>query len=353
MKKTLIIMLLVIFGTSMGFMGISCKADASETAEEITEEVAAEEEVAEEEIMEETEEVTVVADATYRIGYSCYGWEIPWMVFYQEIFDELIANEYPNYEIIYHDAQYDFQAMADGLETFISDDVDMIMHFALDNLPVLESYKKIQAAGIPLFLTMDEPAYESWEYMVAFSGLSPAEAGRVCADDLNEQLGGEGTYAAITPPKGSSSYEMYMTRFYNRLEDIGSNLELVAEEDGNWDPKQAQEKAADILTRFPDIDGFYVTDDWMGSGIVIAAKEKGYEPGDFVISGCGGAAVGVKDLADGWYSVLVDQGPRLCAIQDAYLMKMILEGTGPVPFYSMVYQRVLTQDDMEGFEPSW
>ena len=225
-------MLLVIFGTSMGFMGISCKADASETAEEITEEVAAEEEVAEEEIMEETEEATVVAEETYRIGYSCYGWEIPWMVFYQEIFDEVIANEYPNYEIIYHDAQYDFQAMADGLETFVSDDVDMIMHFALDNLPVLESYKKIQAAGIPLFLTMDEPAYESWEYMEAFSGLSPAEAGRVCADDLNEQLGGEGTYAAITPPKGSSSYDMYMTRFYNRLGDIGSNLVLVAEEDG-------------------------------------------------------------------------------------------------------------------------
>jgi ribose transport system substrate-binding protein len=275
------------------------------------------------------------------------------MVFYKDNFDSIIAEQYPNYEIIYHDAQYDFQAMADGLETFINEDVDLIMHFALDNLPVLETYKKINEAGIPLFLTMDEPAYEAWEYMTAFSGLSPAEAGRVCADKLNEALGGEGTYACITPPKGSSSYNMYMTRFYNRLENIGSNLQLVAEEDGNWDVKQAQEKASDILTKYPDIDGFYVTDDWMGGGIVNAAKEKGYQPGDFIIAGCGGAAVGVEDLADGWYYVLVDQGTILCAKQDAFLMKLIVEDLGPVPFYSMVYQRVLTIDDMEGFEPSW
>ena len=73
------------------FMGIGCKADAAETAEEVTEEAAEEEAAVEEEMVEETEEVEVVAEKTFRIGYSCYGWEIPWMVFYQEIFDELIA----------------------------------------------------------------------------------------------------------------------------------------------------------------------------------------------------------------------------------------------------------------------
>ena len=352
MKKTVLWVFVVIICISLVFTFslTGCKKEAAETtAAETTK--AAETTAAETTKADEGE--SVVAEKTFRIGYSCFGWEIPWMVFYQEIFNDLIAKEYPNYEIIYHDAQYDFQAMADGLETFINDDVDMIMHFALDNIPVLETYKKVKAAGIPLFLTMDEPAYEAWDYMVAFSGLSPAEAGRVCADALNEALGGEGNFACITPPKGSSSYDMYMTRFYDRLENIGSNLKLVAEEDGNWDPKTAQEKAAAILTKYPDIDGFYVTDDWMGGGIVNAAKEKGYEPGDFVIAGCGGAAVGVKDLADGWYYVLVDQGTRLCAIQDAYLMKMILEDLGPVPFYSMVYQRVLTKDDMAGFEPSW
>ena len=353
MKKTIlwVLSLMICLSLVVSFSLTGCAQEAAETtAAEATE--AAEETTAAE-ATEAAEAETPVAEQTFRVGYSCFGWEIPWMVFYQEIFDEIIASEYPNYEIIYHDAQYDFQAMADGLETFVNEDVDMIMHFALDNIPVLETYKKIQASGIPLFLTMDEPAYEAWDYMVAFSGLSPAEAGRVCADALNEALGGEGTYACITPPKGSSSYEMYMTRFYNRLENIGSNLELVAEEDGNWDAKQAQEKTADILTRFPDVDGFYVTDDWMGGGLVTAAKEQGYAPGDFVIAGCGGAAVGLKDLQDGWYYVLVDQGPRLCAIQDAYLMRNILEGTGVVPFYSMVYQRVLTPTDYEGFEPSW
>ncbi len=350
MKKNLQMLLVAIICVGMVFT-ISLIGCKTETAAESAEETLAETTGAQ--TAETTTASEVVSEKKFRVGYSCFGWEIPWMVFYKQIFDEVIAKEYPNYEIIYHDAQYDFQKMADGLETFINEDVDLIMHFALDNIPMLETYKKIKAAGIPLLLTMDEPAYEAWDYMTAFSGLSPSEAGRVCADALNEALGGKGTYACITPPKGSSSYNMYMTRFYDRLENIGSQLQLVAEEDGNWDPKTAQEKAATILTKYPDIDGFYVTDDWMGGGIVNAAKEKGYNPGDFVIAGCGGASVGVKDLADGWYYVLVDQGPKLCAIQDAYIMKMICEGIGPVPFYSMVYQRVLTKDNMEGFEPSW
>jgi len=58
-------------------------------------------------------------------------------------------------------------------------------------------------------------------------------------------------------------------------------------------------------------------------------------------------------LADGWYYILVDQGTILCAEQDAYLMSVLLEKKGPVPFFSQVYQRVLTKDNMEGFEPSW
>lgn len=324
---------------------------AAEIAEETKAAEATEAEIAEE--TEAAEEESVVAEQTFRVGYSCFGWEIPWMVFYKENFDRIVAEKYPNYEIIYHDAQYDFQAMADGLMTFVNEDVDLIMHFALDNLPLLETYKKINEAGIPLFLTMDEPAYEAWDYMIAFSGLSPAEAGRVCAERLNEALGGEGTYACITPPKGSSSYNMYMTRFYDHLDNIGSNLQLVAEEDGNWDPKQSQEKAAAILTKYPDIDGFYVTDGVMGGGLINAAKEKGYQPGDFAIAGCGADAVAMQHLAEGWYIVQVDQGTILCAEQDAFLMQVICEDLGPVPFYSMVYQRVMTPDDMEGFEPSW
>lgn len=331
-----------------------CKQEGAETKSvsetTIAETTSAETTAAE---TEAASKESVATEKKFRVGYSCFGWEIPWMVFYQQYFNDIIAKDYPNYEITYHDAKYDFQAMADGLETFVNEGYDLIMHFALDNLPMIETYKKIQAAGIPLLLTMDEPAYEAYDYMTCFSGLSPADAGRQCADMLNEALGGKGTYACITPPKGSSSYNAYMTRFYNRLEDIGSNLTLVAEEDGNWDPKTAQEKAASILAKYPDIDGFYVTDDWMGGGIVNAAKEKGYNPGDFVIAGCGGSKIGIKDLADGWYIGLVDQGPLLCAIQDAYIMKMICEKLGPVPHFAMVRQEVITKENIDRFPGTW
>ena len=34
---------------------------------------------------------TAVKGKTFKIGYSCISWTIPWMVFYKELFEEEIA----------------------------------------------------------------------------------------------------------------------------------------------------------------------------------------------------------------------------------------------------------------------
>jgi ABC-type sugar transport system substrate-binding protein len=155
------------------------------------------------------------------IGYSCISWTIPWMVFYKDLFEKEIA-KYPQYEVIWHDAGFDFEVMADGLENFIDQDVDVILHFALDSLPMIETYKKIVDAGIPLILTMDPPDYKAYDYMTSFSGLDTRDAGRQCALMLEEELGGKGNIALITAPKGSSSELQYTAGFKNELTRLKS-----------------------------------------------------------------------------------------------------------------------------------
>ncbi len=306
------------------------------------------------EAVEEAEKAETAAPVQkmFRIGYSCFGWEIPWMVYYKQLFDEEIA-KLGNYEIIYHDAKYDFQVMADGLENFIAQDVDLIMHFALDNLPMLETYKKINEAGIPLLLTMDEPDYKAYDYMKAFSGLSPRDAGRQCALMLEETLKGKGKVALITAPKGSSSELQYTGGFMDQLRRMGSKLEVAAVQPGDWDVSVAQKAATDILTKYPKIDGFYVSDDWMGGGLVRALKEKGYKPGQVKIAAAGGSKIGVKDLQDGWYIGIVDQGPLLCMHQDIWMMRQILEFNVPVPHFAMVRQEIITLDNIDRFPGTW
>ena len=292
------------------------------------------------------------AEKKYKIGYSCISWTIPWMVYYKQLFEQEMK-KYPNYEIIWHDAKFDFKAMADGLEGFVAQDVDLILHFALDNKPMLETYKKVKAAGIPMLLTMDPPDYKAYDYMTGFSGLDNLEAGRICANMLNDTLGGKGKVALITAPNGSASEMQYTAGFVNELRRLGSGLEVVAKQSGEWDIAKSQAAASDILTKYPKIDGFYVSDDWMGGGLIRALKEKGYKPGQVKIAANGGSKVGINDFKAGWYLGVVDQGPVFCVNQDIWLMRSLLEDGVEIPTFAAVKQEVINKDNISRFPGTW
>jgi ribose transport system substrate-binding protein len=311
-----------------------------------------EEEVAAQEEGQETAASAEEPKETYKIGYSCISWTIPWMVYYQELFKKEME-KYPNYEVLWHDAKFDYQLMADGLENFIAEDVDMILHFALDSLPMLETYKKVNAAGIPLMLTMDPPDFKAYEYMTLYSGLDTRDVGRKCALMLEEVLNGKGQIALITAPAGSSSEQQYTEGFMFQLQRMDSKLEIVAKQPGDWDIETSQKVANDILTKYPELDGIYVSDDWMGGGVVRALKERGYAPGEVKIAAAGGSKIGIKDFKDGWYIGIVDQGPNFCAPQDILMMRLILEQGLDVPKVAIVPQTIITEENVDQFPGSW
>jgi len=162
-----------------------------------------------------------------------------------------------------------------------------------------------------------------------------------------------GKIGYITAPKGSASEQQYTEGFKVALDRLGSKIEIVAEEDGKWDVTNSYQKASDILTRYPDLDAFYTTDDYMGAGIIRALKEKGYRPGQVKMVAQGGSKTGVKDLKDGWYEGVVDQGPALCVPQDIWFMRALLEDKKRLPHFSMVRQEMITKDNVSRFPGTW
>ena len=115
----------------------------------------------------------------------------------------------------------------------------------------------------------------------------------------------------------------------------------------------AQNAASDILTKFPNIDGFYVSDDWMGGGLVRALKEKGYEPGQVNIAAAGGSKTGIKDFKDGWYLGIVDQGPELCVYQDILFLRAMFEMGARLPHFAMVRQELINETNIDRFPGTW
>jgi len=288
----------------------------------------------------------------FKVGYSCISWTIPWMVYYRLLFEEGVK-KYPNYEIIWNDAKFDQKAMVDAVEGWISEKVDMIMLFTLDEVAMIPTLQKAQAAGIPVLLTMDPPLYDVYPFMLGFSGLNGWDGSRMCAEGLTKILDSKGDIAYITAPTGSASEVIYTQGFVNTLSNINSGLKIVAQEDGGWDVDTSYKKAGDILTKFPKLNGFYTTDDYMGAGIIRALKEKGYKPGDVKMVIQGGSKQGVKDLKEGWYEGLVDQGPQFCAPQDIWFMRSQLEQGQKLPLLAYVLQEMITKANVDRFPGTW
>ena len=288
----------------------------------------------------------------YKVGYSCCSWTIPWQVVYKGMF-ETEMKKYPNIEIIWNDANFDNKAMVDAMEGWISQKVDMILDFPLDHVAMIETYKKAMAANIPVLLTMDPPAYPAREFVTGHSGLNGWDGSRECAELLDAAMGSKGNIGYVTAPKGSSSEMLYTEGFLVTLQRLKSGIQIVATEDGNWDVDTSYQKASDILTKFPKLDAFYTTDDYMGGGIIRALKEKGYTPGQVKMICQGASKQGISDMKDGWYIAIVDQGPELCAPQDAWFVHALLEEGRVIPHDAMVLQELITKDNLNTFVPSW
>jgi ABC-type sugar transport system substrate-binding protein len=126
-------------------------------------------------------------------------------------------------------------------------------------------------------------------------------------------------------------------------------LEVVAKQSGKGDIAKFQAAASDILAEYPMIDGFCVSDDWMGGRIVRALREKGYNPGQVKIAACEGSKTGINDSKDGWYLGLVDQGPSLRAKQDISIMRALLADKVRIPAFAAVAQEVITKENIGMF----
>ena len=123
-------------------------------------------------------------------------------------------------------------------------------------------------------------------------------------------------------------------------------------EDGRWDATASYQRALSILTRFPKIDAIYASQDSMRSAIIRALKEKGYKPGQLKVLEQGGGRGSIENLKPGRYRGIVNQDPSLCAQQDIWLIKALLEEHRRLPRVAQAPQKMITRENAGQF-PRW
>lgn len=177
--------------------------------------------------------------------------------------------------------EFDVQTGTDQMNTCIGRGSDGIILWPLDPQAYIPGLIAAQEAGIPTILINSPMDEEALELVASFTGPDVYEEGELAADALNEALGGEGNVVIIAGQAGNGTTIGRTDGFTDRLEALGSSIEVLQIVNADFDQQKALVASRDLITRFgDDIDGVYANDDTMARGFIDAWKESGRSGAD-------------------------------------------------------------------------
>lgn len=236
------------------------------------------------------------------------GMESPYCPPYVSNFQEIVNAAGMN--MFMFNAKFDAQLQATQMDDAIAMKPDLIAVFAADSKGIAPGVKKAYDAGIPVFMINNAPIEESVPFTTAYAGPNVYMEGEAAGEMMHELLGGKGKVVMIEGLAGQAAQIDRANGFLDRLEALGSDIEVIARQTAAWRKDIAIQVMQDFITRYGDeIDAVYGHDDTLGVGAAIAMEEAGIVPGTIPIIGIGGSKEGLKAIDDGIMYGTVMQSP--------------------------------------------
>ena len=154
-------------------------------------------------------------------------------------------------------ASFDAAQQANDVETVMAQNPDIIISLAIGPDAGAAAFRPATEAGVQLvFLSNVPQGYVHGEDYVGIVTDDLAAMGITAANLLGEALGGEGEVGFIFHDAAYYVTNQRDQAFKSWIEINYPGIEIVAEQ-GLADPAAAEEIAAALLTRHPDLDGIY------------------------------------------------------------------------------------------------
>jgi ribose transport system substrate-binding protein len=270
-SKLLVAVLALVLGLGL-FAGCTRQEEAAPVVD--VEESSTPAEVAPEETrMDATAEAPVVQEPAARqatpsfvVGMSQCNLGEPWRVQMNADIKKA-ADQHPELEVIFKDAQNDTLRQRAHIEEFVSAGVDLLMVSPLEAAPLTEPVAKAYQAGIPV-VVLDRQVMGD-QYTV-FIGADNVLIGRAAGEWIVETLGGKGNVVEL---KGLMTSTPGQERHQGFIEAIqGTDIKVIFEADMKWLEPNARKEMESALARFDDIDLVYAHNDPAAHGAYLAAS---------------------------------------------------------------------------------
>lgn len=257
-------------------VGTLCVGCGSE--KETAKEDAAEETV--EETAENAEKQTA-DDNTYRVGFVTYADSDSSIQAMVETLEEGLESDElkeaigadKNIEYIQIDGKADGATQQAGVETLLTQDVDIVLMYGATMPSNTNCVKLCNEAGVPIVLVGSD-AEEGDYYYVGFQDkdLGIAQGKFVC-DNLEEN-------ATVCYLSGAPEQENAQNRkegTLSTIKELRPDIEILAEQTGNWLTEEAMRVTEDWIQAYEDIDCIVVADNKMTQGVSEALKAAGMQ----------------------------------------------------------------------------
>ncbi|QMV44182.1 ABC transporter substrate-binding protein [Cohnella cholangitidis] len=176
---------------------------------------------------------------------------------------------------------------------------------ALDSQASIPLLKKAQDAGIPIVAF--DSGVES-DIPVTTVATNNAVAAGIAADKMAELIGGEGEVAVIAHDQTSRTGIDRRDGFVNRIKEKYPNIKIVDIQYGGGDHLKSTDAAKAIMQAYPNLKGFFGTNEGSAIGVINAVAETKKE-GKITVIGYDSGKAQIDAIKNGLMAGAVSQNP--------------------------------------------
>ena len=192
------------------------------------------------------------------------------------------------------------------VENAVNQGVNAIMASPISDANLTTAVENAQDAGIPV-INVNDGLIAIADY---YCGPNAYQNGYLAAEWVSKKLGDKGQVGIVVGMAKAFAARERTQGFKDWIADNNSGLEVVAEQNADWDRQKAKELAATWIIQNPDMKAIFCNNDDMALGVVEAVEEA---EADILVVGVDGIGEAYDSIRAGKLDATVDSFPYYMA----------------------------------------
>ncbi len=198
----------------------------------------------------------------------------------------------------------DVQGQETVMKAMSNGDYDAIMVAPISDSNLTAAIEAAQEKGIPMSYCNDKDANVDLPSVVA----DHKDTAELAAKWIAEKIGEEGQVAVVQGLPTAEAARLRTDCFVDYMTANYPNIEVVAQQNADWDRTKAKDVATTILKANPDVKAIYANNDTMAMGVLEAVKELNLL-GKVLVVGTDGTTEALESIKAGELSATINDFP--------------------------------------------